>query len=414
MVERFDIVQPEFLHDVFVSFATENRSTAQSALQALESNGYSCWVSWRDIPEGVPYAAAIVEGIRTARVLLVLLTPDSRVSPHVLREVECAVNANRPILTVQMAGCLPGEALAYYLGPTQWLRNDQTELNTAPLVVAVGKLVKDARSVAKTADGRQTPSALLRTAFSFPVGILWATGLGLVVVTEVLILSLQDKLGRQSINLAQILAAQNRSILLVLLGCFLLAESIIEQAIEKRRAAYNPLRGPLIPSFAVVAGLFLTFGLWIWSLANGISPAFLITGSSPAFTYSEGFGIPDFFTGIGDSTSFWWKIQTLFSQEPFAWDHALLPLIVFVATAMVLGSLALCIQRIVRSPARALGIIAMLPFLLVRCAYDGVGGPNETSLLYWTGPICAALLALCLRFAVQSRWPSSPQSALKT
>ena len=401
MVERFDIAPSDYVHDVFVSFATENRSTAESALHALESNGYSCWVSWRDIPEGAPYAAAIVEGIRTARALLILLTPDSRASPHVLREVECAVNANRPILTVQMAGCLPGEALAYYLGPTQWLRNEQTDLDTGPLVVAVSKLVKGAKSPGRTAAGSESFPAQFRAALKFPVGILWATGLALVLVTEALILALQDTLGRQSINLAQILAAQNRCILLVLLGCFLLAESVMEQAIEKRRAAYNPLRGPLVPSFAVVAGLFLAFGLWIWSLANGISPAFLITGSSPAFTDSEGFGIPDFLTGTGDSTSFWWKVQTLFRHEPSAWDHALLPLIVFVATAMILGSVALCIQRLLRSPARALGIVAMLPFLLVRCAYDGVGGPNATSLFYWAGPLCAAMLALWLHSVVR-------------
>jgi hypothetical protein len=401
------MAQSDAPHDVFVSFATGNRRTAESALQALESNGHSCWVAWRDIPEGVPYAAAIVEGIRTARVLLILLTPDSRASPHVLREVECAVNANRPILTVQMAGCLPGEALAYYLGPTQWLRNEQTDLDTGPLVEAVSKLVKDAKPNNKSVDRHRTLSTIFRTDLSFPVVILFATGLALVAVTEALALFLRD-------NLPQITAAQNRYFLLVLLACFLLAESLIEQAIERRRAAYNPLRGPLIPSFAVVAGLFLTFGLWIWSLASGISPAFLITGSSPAFSYSEGFGIPDFLTGIGDSTSLWWKLQTLFSQEPSAWDHAFLPLLVFVATAMILGSIALCIQRLVRSPARALGIIAMLPFLLVRCAYDGVGGPNETSLLYWTGPICAALLALALRFVVQSRWSSSSLSALKS
>jgi hypothetical protein len=394
VVARLDIAQSDFLHDVFVSFATENRSAAESALQALESNGYSCWVAWRDIPEGVPYAAAIVEGIRTARVLLILLTPDSRVSPHVLREVECAVNANRPILTVQIAGCLPGESLAYYLGPTQWLRNEQTHLDTAPLVVAISKLAKH------TADGSPALLALFREALRFPVAILWVTGLALVIVTEVLMLLLRDKLGAQSINLAQILAVQNRSILLVLLGFFLLAESVIEHWMERKRAAYNPLRGPLVPSYAVVAGFFLTFGLWVWSLASGLSPTFLVTGSSPALTYPEGFGIPDFLTGIGDGTSFWWKMHILFSQDPFAWDHALLPLVVLAATAMVLGAVALCILRLVRSPAIALSILAILPFLLVRCAYEGVGAPNETSLFYWTGPLCAAALSLWLRFLI--------------
>jgi hypothetical protein len=391
-----------------VSFATEDRRAAEAAVEALESNGYSCWVAWRDIPESVPYAAAIVQGIRGARVLLVLLTPESRSSPHVLREVECAVAANRPILTVQMAGCLPGEALAYYLGPTQWLRNDQTELAGGPLVQAVAKLAKDARSIDKGVDGSRTLLALFRGAVRFPVGILFVTGLALVAVTR----ALAHFFLRDTIRGASITAAQNRSILLVLLGCFLSAAFVIEDAIERRRAPYNPLRGRSVPSYAVVAGLFLIFGLWIWSLATGVSPAFLATGSSPAFTYSDGIGIPDFLTGTGDTTSFWWKIQTVFSLKPYAWDHASIPLIVFVATAMVLGSVALCIQRLVHSSALAISIIAMLPFLLVRCAFNGVGADNAPSPLYWVVAVCAPLLSLWLRFVVRSRW-LSPLATLK-
>ena len=115
---RLETCQIQTIHTLYLcSFATD-RGLAESAVRILESNGFSCWVAWRDIPEGVPYAAAIVQGIREARIVLVLLTSSSRVSPHVLREVETAVAANHPILSVQIAGSLPDEALGYYLGPT--------------------------------------------------------------------------------------------------------------------------------------------------------------------------------------------------------------------------------------------------------------------------------------------------------
>ena len=399
---------------MFVSFATEDRQAAESAVQALEANGHKCWVAWRDIPESVPYAAAIVQGIRGARVLLILLTPDSRCSPHVLREVECAVAANRPILSVQMAGCLPGEALAYYLGPTQWLRNDRTELDVGPLVAAVGKLAKDARSATKVGAGSQTLLALFRRALSFPVGILWATGFAMVTVTEVLAL-LQGDYGtveKESFLVAQIGGAQHRSILLVLLGCFLSVGYVMEDAIERRRAPYNPLRGRSVPSYSLVAALFLIFGLWVWSLASGLSLAFLATGSSPGLKYPEGVGIPDFLSGFGSEFEFWWKIKTVFSYKPYGWDDELGALIVLLATAMVLGAVALCIMRLVRWPALALGIVAMLPFLLVRWFIDNAGSNDRPALLYWDGPIWAAVLSLCFRSVARSHLGKRAEASL--
>ncbi len=406
--ERCKIAQTDVLYDVFVSFATENRRAAESAVQALEANGYKCWVAWRDIPEGVPYAEAIVQGIRSARVLLILLTPESRSSPHVLREVECAVSANRPILSVQMAGCLPGEALAYYLGPTEWLRNEQTELDVAPLVAAVSKMLKDARSANEVVDGKRRLVTLFRGALRFPVGILWATGLALATIMEIWALVLRDPregFGEEVTMLDQIRAVQHRSILLILVGCFLWLAFVLEGAFERRRAPVNPLRGRLVPSYSLVAGLFMILGLWVWSLATGLSLGFLATGSSPGLKYSEGIGIPDFLSGFGPETEFWGRILTLFSLKP-GWEDSLLPLIVLVATAMVLASVALCVQWLVRSSTLALSIVAVLPFFLVRWFIDDVGRHNPPALIYWAGPVCAALLALGLRSAVRSRWPA--------
>lgn len=400
------MAQSDVSYDVFVSFATEDRRAAEAAAQALEANGYRCWVAWRDIPESVPYAAAIVQGIRGARVLIVLLTPDSRSSPHVLREVECAVAANRPILSVQIAGCLPGESLAYYLGPTQWLRNEQTELNVASVVEAVGKLVKDARSLNAAVDGRGLWRTLFRRALRFPVGILLAAGLALVAVTQAGALFLRDpqeSLGEDVTVLAQIHAAQHRYILLILMDCFLSAAFVVEDALDRRRAPYNPLRGQTVPSFAVVAGLFLAAGLWAWSIYTGLSPAFLVTGSSPKLKYSEGAGVPDFLSGFGTEFEFWWKIKTVFSPKPYGWDSELAALLVLLATALVLSSVALCVLRLVRSPALAMSIMAMLPFLLVRWFIDDVGGHHPAALVYWSAPVCAALLALCFRGVCRKR-----------
>jgi hypothetical protein len=242
------------------------------------------------------------------------------------------------------------------------------------------------------------------------VGILCATGLALATVTEVLAL-LQGDYGtveKESFLVAQIRGAQHRSILLLLLSCFLSVGYVIEDAIERRRAPYNPLRGRSVPSYALVAALFLIFGLWVWSLASGLSLAFLATGSSPGLKHPEGVGIPDFLSGFGSEFEFWWKIKTVFSYKPYGWDDELGALIVLLATAMVLGSVALCIMRLVRWPTLALSIIAMLPCLLVRWFIDNAGSNDVPALLYWAAPICAAVLSLWFRSVAWSRWPLVP------
>jgi len=50
----------------------------------------SCWIAPRDIPPGADYPTAIVEAIRSARVLALLLTEHAAGSPHVLSEVRRA------------------------------------------------------------------------------------------------------------------------------------------------------------------------------------------------------------------------------------------------------------------------------------------------------------------------------------
>ncbi len=387
------MARPDGSYDVFVSFATENRVVAQSAVQTLESNGYSCWVAWRDIPDGVPYAAAIVQGIRGARVLLVVLTPESRLSPHVLREVECAVAANRPTLTVQMAGCLPGESLAYYLAPTQWLRNDGSELDGGRLVAAVRKLAKDAKDDVTEHQKRRSLQSILRTMFGFPAAILGLTGLLLVAVTQIVVLFTAQR----SIAEASAHAAQDRCILLVMMSCFLALASVVENAIEKRRAPYNPLRGRLLPSYVIVACLLLIGSLWTWSFATGLPTKAIFVNEDQVSL------IPRFLLSAGDDTSFWFKIQTAFGDqtlspnEAWSWSEGWSWLIVFAATAMALAVLAICIQKIVRSSTGSLVILAILPFFLVRCALNFEGDYNNPSPLYWATSACSALLALWLR-----------------
>ena len=75
---------------------------------------------------GASYPAAITAAIKDSGALLLLLTDAANASPHVLREVELAFTARRPLLPVCIGGIKPSPDLQYFLSTSQWLDTGRT------------------------------------------------------------------------------------------------------------------------------------------------------------------------------------------------------------------------------------------------------------------------------------------------
>lgn len=106
--------------DVFVSYTQADYAAAQLLASALESRAFSCWIAPRDVPPGAAYGAAILEAIRASRLVVVLLSAAASQSPHVARELECAVSARIPILPVRLDEASPSSELQYFLAGRHW------------------------------------------------------------------------------------------------------------------------------------------------------------------------------------------------------------------------------------------------------------------------------------------------------
>ena len=78
--------------DVFLSHSSKNKTVADAVCATLEGRGIRCWVAPRDIPAGANWGAAIIDGIAGSKVMVVILSSDSNISPQVMREAERAVN----------------------------------------------------------------------------------------------------------------------------------------------------------------------------------------------------------------------------------------------------------------------------------------------------------------------------------
>src|ERR1700692_1030747 len=121
--------------DVFISYSSKDKTTADAACAALESAGIRCWIAPRDIHAGIEYAASIVEGIDSCRIMVLIFSATANLSPQIHRELERAVSKSLTIIPFRIEDTLPTAAMQYYLSAIHWL-----DAYTPPLAKHLGLL----------------------------------------------------------------------------------------------------------------------------------------------------------------------------------------------------------------------------------------------------------------------------------
>ena len=106
---------------VFVSYSHHDNDIALGVVAALEAGAVDVWIAPRDIIPGAEWAAAIIDAISTARVMVLIFSSHSNDSPQVHREIERAVHKQMPILPFRTEHVLPSKSLEYFLSAQQWL-----------------------------------------------------------------------------------------------------------------------------------------------------------------------------------------------------------------------------------------------------------------------------------------------------
>jgi adenylate cyclase len=105
----------------FISYASEDKSAAETVCQALEGGGVACWIAPRDVAPGASYASEIVRGIDMSTVMVLLLSAHAASSPHVLRELERCTSKRHPAIAVRLDQApLPAD-FEYFLNSSHWL-----------------------------------------------------------------------------------------------------------------------------------------------------------------------------------------------------------------------------------------------------------------------------------------------------
>jgi len=107
--------------EAFISYASPDRDVAFKIAAFLEGQGIACWIAPRDVPPGMEYGAAIIQGIENSNALVLVLSEHSNDSQFVRKEVERAVSKVKPVLPVRIREIVPSGSLEFFISSAQWV-----------------------------------------------------------------------------------------------------------------------------------------------------------------------------------------------------------------------------------------------------------------------------------------------------
>jgi hypothetical protein len=127
----------------FISHSSRDCDTANLVCQALEQHRIRCWIAPRDIPGGASWDDAIIKGIDTCRVVVLIFSSHANESMHVKRELHRAFEKRKVVIPLRIEDVAPGGALEFILIGVHLLDaiDPPLENHLGPLIERVSAIV---------------------------------------------------------------------------------------------------------------------------------------------------------------------------------------------------------------------------------------------------------------------------------
>jgi hypothetical protein len=152
-------------HDVFVSYSSYDKATADAVCALLESRGIRCWIAPRDILPGVSWAEAIIDAIAESRVMVLVFSAKANSSQQIQREVERAVHNGVAIVPLRIEDAKPSKTMEYFISTPHWL-----DALSPPLESHIQRLADALRTLLSRPDTREQVALSAQMRASYQVG----------------------------------------------------------------------------------------------------------------------------------------------------------------------------------------------------------------------------------------------------
>jgi formylglycine-generating enzyme required for sulfatase activity len=91
------------MSEVFISYARKDEAFVRQLAKALSDVGVNVWLDVEDIPAGMKWSSAIQQGLDTAELLILVITPESMESVNVEDEWQYFIDEKKPIIPVLLS-----------------------------------------------------------------------------------------------------------------------------------------------------------------------------------------------------------------------------------------------------------------------------------------------------------------------
>ena len=108
-------------HNVYISYSSMDKEFADEVCQFLENNDLKCWIAPRNICAGRNYVEEIIDGIKSAKVAVLIFSRNSNASKYVCNEIRVAFERNMPIFALNIDESFPSDEMEFYLGNVHWI-----------------------------------------------------------------------------------------------------------------------------------------------------------------------------------------------------------------------------------------------------------------------------------------------------
>jgi len=144
-------------YEVFISYSSKDKRWADAGCAVLERDRIRCWVAPRDITPGTEWGAAIISGMDSSRMMVLIFSNHANESAQVRREVERAISKGLIVLPFRVEDVKPAGAMEFALSNTHWLDGF-----TPPLERRFGLLAKSVKALLANDPGEPAEPAAPR------------------------------------------------------------------------------------------------------------------------------------------------------------------------------------------------------------------------------------------------------------
>lgn len=113
--------------EVFISYSSQNQDVADMLVAIANNNGISCWIASSSIEVG-SYAKQIIQGIKEARVFVVIVSESAILFPHVKNEFDIATSRIKDgliIMPFKIDSAELDDECRYYLGRQEFFMGEK-------------------------------------------------------------------------------------------------------------------------------------------------------------------------------------------------------------------------------------------------------------------------------------------------